>query len=491
MMKKLIRSTALILALALIFVVPVSADDFDNASYIELLDYTTLLNGLNSLVVPTHKSVVVHVPQYEVYTYYELIYRGPSGVTLSIDNQKLTTVSIGNGLFRAYGNATTANNFTLGLDYSGTSPVSINFYSIRASNVSREHYKEIGYVQVGSSKSYMTSSSSYVTYTFPAIDDHFSYSFHANFSVDHGIWQKYDYLDFYVCTWVSDVNSITVSHNGQYVPFTKLEMLSSDSYVHSWFVVRMDLRGLDRTSLVAPVLKISGIQAADGKDYVELRSVVGYIDTNTLSPFSYWFNRINNAFATLQQRQDAMHQDQLEFYVDNLDALSTMRDNLISAIGSLNTTLASFWSEMSSRLALFQSSMENQIHGFRSSMESWFSNVSSKLDQLIGSTTEGDELSEGAADLEDQVSDIQDFEQSQQEILDNSMPEIQQSVSITSFTAALAFVQRYINATWLGIEDFTIIYTLPIFVGLFFFICGRLPGVTRWNSRPPKGGGSN
>ena len=103
-----------------------------------------------------------------------------------------------------------------------------------------------------------------------------------------------------------------------------------------------------------------------------------------------------------------------------------------------------------------------------------------------------DDLNQGSASISQGASDIGSFEQSQQSVLDNNFATIQNAVTFTNFAAALVFVQKYANMTFDGISQYAIIFTLPLFLGLFFYLCSRIPGITRWKTPPPrsKGGGS-
>lgn len=103
-----------------------------------------------------------------------------------------------------------------------------------------------------------------------------------------------------------------------------------------------------------------------------------------------------------------------------------------------------------------------------------------------------DNLDEGSESISQGAADIGSFEQSQQDTLNTGFATITAGISFTSFSAALLFVQKYINMTFNGISQYAIVFTLPLFLGLFFYLCSRIPGVTRWKSKPPqsKGGES-
>ena len=49
---------------------------------------------------------------------------------------------------------------------------------------------------------------------------------------------------------------------------------------------------------------------------------------------------------------------------------------------------------------------------------------------------------------------------------------------VNSFVPALAFIGKYTTAIGNGIKDYIIVFMLPIYLGIFFFVCNRVSGVT-------------
>lgn len=124
----------------------------------------------------------------------------------------------------------------------------------------------------------------------------------------------------------------------------------------------------------------------------------------------------------------------------------------------------------------------------------WWNRFTSFMTGLFGSDKGQeslDDLQQSSSSISQGASDIHAFEQSQQAVLDSGMTTIQNAVSYTSFMAALVFVQKYANMTFDGISQYAIVFTLPLFLGLFFFLCSRIPGITRWKPRPPKSEGGD
>lgn len=101
--------------------------------------------------------------------------------------------------------------------------------------------------------------------------------------------------------------------------------------------------------------------------------------------------------------------------------------------------------------------------------------LSDQLDELQSGGSAGDALTDQSDQLADDLAGIDEFEQSQMDILDSGMVQIKESVSFTSFIPALAFVQRYADMTFDSVFDISIIFYLPMFLGLFFFLCSRVP----------------
>lgn len=123
----------------------------------------------------------------------------------------------------------------------------------------------------------------------------------------------------------------------------------------------------------------------------------------------------------------------------------------------------------------------------------WYQRFTNFLSDLFG---EGkgeesvDALDDSSASISQGTSDIESFEQQQQSTLNSGFSFIQAGISFTSFSTALLFVQKYANMAFSGISKYALVFTLPLFLGLFFYLCSRIPGVTRWKPRPrqPKGG---
>lgn len=135
------------------------------------------------------------------------------------------------------------------------------------------------------------------------------------------------------------------------------------------------------------------------------------------------------------------------------------------------------------------------IYAADTSEVTWWNRFTSFMTDLFGDKDPGalDDLGDSSNSISSNTDQIHGFEQSQQAVLDNNFAQIQTAVTFTNFAAALVFVQKYANMTFSSISGYAIVFTLPLFLGLFFYLCSRIPGITRWKTPPPrskpKGGG--
>lgn len=150
--------------------------------------------------------------------------------------------------------------------------------------------------------------------------------------------------------------------------------------------------------------------------------------------------------------------------------LNTQLTNIKSAITSLGTTIT------------------NQFSSLKTSLSSWFSDLKESIVNAINPPV-SEEVSQSQQSVDDKIDSMSGFEQEQYGSIDSGMSDVGGVVSsgIGSFGAALAFVQTYTTNIANGVENYLVVFTLPIFVGIFLYACSRAPGVTRaFRDRRPK-----
>lgn len=110
------------------------------------------------------------------------------------------------------------------------------------------------------------------------------------------------------------------------------------------------------------------------------------------------------------------------------------------------------------------------------------SGLGSKLEDIFGGGSAGDDLTDKSGAISGDVSVMDDFEQSHMDSLDDSFAELKDKIDFAAFVPALTFIQKYLNSSFEGIQSFAIVFYLPLFLGLFFYMCSRIPGVTRFSA---------
>ena len=125
------------------------------------------------------------------------------------------------------------------------------------------------------------------------------------------------------------------------------------------------------------------------------------------------------------------------------------------------------------------STISTQFSSLKTSLSGWFSSLESKIQAVVNPPKSQDQQ-EAQDNVDQQVSDMEQFEQSQFGEIQNGTSQLQTDVSagVNSFVPALAFIGKYVSAVGAGIQDYIVVFMMPIYLGIFFFICNRASGVT-------------
>lgn len=283
--------------------------------------------------------------------------------------------------------------------------------------------------------------------------------------------------------------------------------------------VTIDLSGVDRAQTTPLYLYFTGVVFFPQGYTVQVIGVTGTVNTADTSGSSWWqrikthFNslftdlgtKINTGFSNLNawisSQTSALKTELVGIWQETEEGFANVGTWISSMTTTLQNRLVSIWQEIEDGFANvgtwisnMTTTLKNQLVGIWNEIEEGFTSVGNWFEQYFGVKDQDaiDDLGESSGSISQGASDIHNFEQSQQNVLDSGFTSIQSAVTFTNFAAALVFVQKYANMTINGISNYTIVFTLPLFLGLFFYLCSRIPGVTRWKSRPPrsKGGGS-
>lgn len=450
-----------------------------------------------------------------------------TGVSLTINGVEsaLSFIKMGDGWYRVTGHlgAWLKNNFQLNFYNSGgTSYVSVYKFDVSPLSSTAFDWQGDLYCNgefVGTTSSAIGSIAGYNYY------DILSGTVSYEVLVDD--WQRFDYLDIFLTfSNIWGVVNIYAFCGDSYVPCSTVQYDNAEFMDEIGILAQLDLTGLlhDSTDSVRLVVEISYsrdeflacyLQSVSGRVVPEFPDAeITWLKkiSNTLSVFKSsvesafvslqsamvsWFSSVSYNIQSLHVTLSGFWEDVCSWFLTVSDQLSSLKTSMETWFNSVHSKLVSFQTSMETWFSSLRTAMVNwfstvsdQIHSLHSTLSdfwsdvcSWFLTVSDQLATLIGNGSEGDSLSDASGQLNNAADDVFDYEQSQQEILTNSFPAIQETVSFTGFVTALMFVQKYTNLTYAGLGDVSIIYMLPLVLGLFFYLCSRIPGATRWPAR--------
>ena len=530
MMKRCL-SLCLVVGLIVALAVPVSADEGNAGGWIEFLETTSVqtngenwftLNGqTGSFTLPLHtEKRLVSVDMLIWHQTAERITKAT--VTTNGTTATLTVVHLGSGISRIYGDIPNAyyDEITVTLTHNTSSTVTYELLSFKATPLAVLDYN--------------ADAQFYYNYSFSPCPGLLEVAAKGGdyentweqFAVVVRDWEKYDQIAICLSATYFPVNSVRAVIGATGVPFeityttpitsgstnTSIaegyysgysadgleegtfefanEEWSIETYrTKSLYFLTLDLSGIDRNTSDPLYVHFTGISNSNYGFLIQCTGVTGSVflaDTSSVT----WWRRFTS------------------FMGDRFTALANSISSGFSNVGTwignqtaaLKTELVGIWQETEEGFANLgvwisnqTAALKTELIGIWGEIEDGFTNVGSWFERYFGVKDQEpiDDLESSSDSISDNTSQIHDFEQSQQAVLDNNFAQIQSAITFTNFAAALVFVQKYTNMTFNGISQYAIIFTLPLFLGLFFYLCSRVPGITRWKTPPPrsKGGG--
>ena len=197
---------------------------------------------------------------------------------------------------------------------------------------------------------------------------------------------------------------------------------------------------------------ISGYKL-DSYDLMCCFSLLGVLKSGTTNTYGFHFNCLSACLGINVDGGDSSR--------GLLPWLNTQFSNIKSAITSLGTTISS------------------QFSSLKSSLGSWFSSLENKIQAAVN-PPKTDAEKEAQSNVETQIAMMDEFEEQQFSEIQNGTSQLQTDIAdgVNSFVPALAFIGKYTTAIGNGIKDYIIVFMLPIYLGIFFFVCNRVSGVT-------------
>ena len=191
----------------------------------------------------------------------------------------------------------------------------------------------------------------------------------------------------------------------------------------------------------------------DTYDLICCFSLLGVLKSGTTNTYGFHFNCLSACLGINVDGGDSSR--------GLLPWLNTQFSNIKSAITSLGTTISS------------------QFSSLKSSLGSWFSSLENKIQAAVN-PPKTDAEKEAQSNVESQLGMMDEFEEQQFSEIQNGTSQLQTDIAdgVNSFVPALAFIGKYTTAIGNGIKDYIIVFMLPIYLGIFFFVCNRVSGVT-------------
>ena len=175
-----------------------------------------------------------------------------------------------------------------------------------------------------------------------------------------------------------------------------------------------------------------------------------------------------------------VQRDSITWWRQLLNNLSSGFADLSSRMQSFMSSVAAGFSELGLKIASGFEAVKTFLSGIWNTVKSGFLDVVSRLDQLIN-PDRSQQFEDDRQEIGDSVGAIEDFQQGNFDTIDSNMDTAMQDSSpnsIFGFVNAMVFVQTWTNNIFAGISKYKIIFILPIFLGIFFYICSRTPNVT-------------
>lgn len=207
-------------------------------------------------------------------------------------------------------------------------------------------------------------------------------------------------------------------------------------------------------------------------DSVDLSSVETGIENVHVSVVS--------GFATIRTEMAGM-EDSILYGFDNVEsALADLDVNINAGLDDLGQEIGADIADLGTSINQGLDDLDSSINAGLDDLDTSINQGLDDLESTIsGDGTEGDVLASGSDTLNTDTDSVSDFEKEQQAVLDDNFEAIQKEVDFLRFTKALAFVQECLNLSFVSLGDIKIIYTFPLFLGMFFFLCSRVPGAVR------------
>lgn len=309
MIKVKILSLLLSVTLLLFSVIPVHAAETGDFDLINVLDYCTPDDSGEYLVFldagetdvsftgdPAFRAYDINLLCYITGTITGIKFISSGGVEFNLNYTKVAY-----NLYRITGYVQGYSIENSKLRFTHSSNISVEFLSYYINPVYADFVAELGtfYLEThGFSPTINYNPADTINgRTWTANEDYRNAYLSVNGNVNN--WHLYDYLDLQFSFACSGINSISVMFGAETVPFQSSIILDAGLSVTEHIVtVRIDVRGLDRSSDSYPIICIEANCSPGLQNAFNVLSVAGVLDVESINPLSYWLHRLNSSIDT-------------------------------------------------------------------------------------------------------------------------------------------------------------------------------------------------
>ena len=222
-----------------------------------------------------------------------------------------------------------------------------------------------------------------------------------------------------------------------------LDIINIDSYYDS---VTQIGYGRGSWHLVYTV-DVSGFKL-DSYDLMCCFSLFGVLKAGTTNTYGFHFSCLSACLGVNVDTGDSSR--------GFLPWLNTQFSNIKSAITSLGTTITTQFSQL------------------KTSLSGWFSKLGDRIEAAINPASP--ELDEKSSQIDQGSKDMDAFEKQYQDSASAGIEQQNQSVSniFTSFSSSFAFCSAFLTSCFVGLGDYMVLYTFPLYIGIVLFVCNRV-----------------
>lgn len=445
-------------------------------SWIELLDYTTVNDsGHNIFSFDTTGSCFVWLPSQMTTGYVDVLFYSNRTITsvTGEGSDDLTLERIDTYFYRVYGYTQRVTRSRLWLNFTSAESgvyTNVTFYSWRMCAFRTMAYPTAGTLFVGNSSAVMSDAYTPATLIFGGSTSD-SYQVDYNGYAVLNFWKDYDYMDVILHFNVASISYLSVTLDSMSLPFTVNYLASNGD---SWYafnpstditntnwqmfvaVLHIDLTQCDRTLSSNPYIAFGGSAASDnGNNYVSLQRITGYLGSYDMDPISYFVRKI---------------------HVDMKSGFSSLATTLTTNYNSLVTFLTNQFTQVRTGITALGNSIYDNFVDLTSDLSGWFATTHEKLDQLLN--PDADETDQAIQDAQQGISDITAIEDQYAADLDTELV-TSEVTKIQNYGNALVFCSSILSRSFNNLGGYQIIYILPVCIGIFLFVCSRVPGDMR------------